>query len=206
MRRPEKKLVALTKVMSFKEETGRALVLVDIENVSGAKHSPFQNGEFWRNTLVGHAVPKDKKNDYIVGLSFFNALDAFDLPESVKVVLGDGPDAGELALIDDIDYRDLIVNYDRLVIVSGDRKFIPLAKNAKRFGLEVVLIARSNHSQKLRTESDWLINIKTNAQVYTFAKNYREETIQDQAREKLRGKAEERRERKAKNKTMKQNN
>lgn len=187
---------------SFKNETGRALVLVDIENVAGAKHSPFQSAEFWQNTLVGHAVPKDKKNDYVVGLSFFNALDAFALPEDVRIVLGDGPDAGELALIDDVDYRELIVNYDRLVIVSGDRKFIPLAKNAKRFGVEVVMVANCNYAQKLRTESDWFIRIKSNTEMYTFAEERRGADMSEVSKQSV--KSAKRRARKAREKAAKQ--
>ena len=129
----------------------RALHLIDGENVlrGPAADAPAIE-QMWR-CYRGY-VPTTPTDQYFVGGSTFFSIRAMRaLPlQGVRLLVRDGADGGEDALIESVDLDLLAARYGRLVIASADGRFAGLARAARSRGLYVHVVATSAVSTRLR--------------------------------------------------------
>lgn len=115
----------------------RALWLIDIENMVGGPNAPLEDVREVVAKLLG-GVPRTPRDQIIVGSSTFFAKRVwFEMPHNIQRVLRDGPDGGEQALIDAVDLDWVSTRFGRLVIASGDNKFVEAAMDARVHGMHV---------------------------------------------------------------------
>jgi hypothetical protein len=118
----------------------RTLHLVDIENLcAGVVTDSTVRAAWARFLLAAQVAPGDH---VVVGSGPRAALTAwFALPGSVRRVLGRGATGGEDALIDSVNAEDVALRYDRVVVGSGDHRFVPLVRRLRLLGVRVHLAA-----------------------------------------------------------------
>lgn len=118
---------------------GRMLVLVDHENlISGPSASAARSAWAWHRLKDALMITND--DSVIIGLSRYS-LRRFmtSLPlRRVQIVVGDGPDGADHALIDSVDVTKVAEQYDYVVIASGDHIFANLACELRQAGCRVV--------------------------------------------------------------------
>jgi hypothetical protein len=115
----------------------RAIWLIDIENEVGGPGAPMEVVRNVVQKLFG-GVPRTHRDHIVVGSSSFFAKRVwFEMPQNVQRVLRDGEDGGELALIETFDVEWTAQRFGRLVIASGDHKFVETAIEARIRGMHV---------------------------------------------------------------------
>ncbi|NLI19756.1 MAG: NYN domain-containing protein [Actinomycetales bacterium] len=121
----------------------RRYFLVDIENPTrGAKATPEQVATFW--AILKQQAPGIAPHDHVVVGAARSVVRkyrvAIDGPNVRWVTAANSPGAADRALLAAIDLYRVALNYDELVIVSGDHAFTDLARQAKTRGLTVHVI------------------------------------------------------------------
>jgi hypothetical protein len=119
----------------------RALHLIDAENLlAGPRIDASDFRQMWQ-TYRG-AVPTSASDQFRVGASSFFVARAFEalIDQGFQLLVRDGADGAELALLDSIDLAHVGRRFDRLVIASGDGRFEDLALQARSRGLYVHVV------------------------------------------------------------------
>jgi len=138
---------------------GRALVIIDVENLAGTGRLTPSVAEDIARAMAGPApgVPPHLR---IVGCDAGNALDVGMAFPGDRLVTGRGPDGADLALIAAVDIAHTANRFDRVVIASGDGAFTPVAAECARRGLEVVVMTgHGGLSRTLRLASHSHVSI-----------------------------------------------
>ncbi|ABL80545.1 MULTISPECIES: NYN domain-containing protein [unclassified Nocardioides] len=118
--------------------SGRAIHLIDAENLLGGPNAaPEAFIEMWR-VYRGGIVSTTSDQFVLAGSSFFfrNVLPAL-AGLGAQLLVRDGEDGAELALLDGLNLTHAADRFDRVVIASGDGMFEDLAIEARRRGLHV---------------------------------------------------------------------
>ncbi len=152
------------------KRTGKAIVLVDIENLiwdhyrGGFTHGDVRLVHDMIVARVGHLQP-----DQVIGVCHRYAQPVIDgwgngWGSHYDIRQKSGKDGADRALLDA--YRELSrkYRYDTVVIGSGDGIFFDLAQQLKEAGTRVItLYGRGNIAQKLELVSDIALNLNVPA-------------------------------------------
>lgn len=140
--------------------TGRALHLVDLENVIG---DPWATGpgvaEVYETVLT---TGRHRPGDLVVVAAnrWLLAELGFVAHTSCQLLVAHGPDGADLALLDWADPAWVAQRFDRLVVASGDGIFAEVVRTARDFGLSVDVVHGGGAlSQKLRTMDAALLSV-----------------------------------------------
>ena len=138
---------------------GRALHLVDIENLAGGPDRVDQ----WFAPAVREylAVAEPSDLDQMITAADINLWrrTAFDIPFG-RYLPGRGADGADHALLDAAPADWVARRFDRLVIGSGDHAFTDLARTVRSARVEVVVIARPNRlAGSLRRTADLVLTL-----------------------------------------------
>ena len=120
---------------------GRAFHLIDAENLLGGPNAPGSSvRHLWQVYRFG--VPSTPNDQYFWASSQRLARNAVGaLPaQGLRVLVRDGKDGADKALLDMVDLDHLVRRFRRLVIASGDGKFADVAIAARAAGLHVHLV------------------------------------------------------------------
>jgi hypothetical protein len=119
----------------------RTLVVDDIENLCGG---PDVTIEAIRDVVaIVHDAFNLRPHDHvIIGTNPALGLTAAAAIPGARLVVGRGPDGADRALLAAVDPAHVARRYQRLVIGSGDHAFVPLAREARRRGVAVTVVAR----------------------------------------------------------------
>jgi len=131
---------------------GKALILVDHENLCGGPNAPeVVVSTVWK--ALKDFLQISEYDDTIIGLSKFSgARFMTSLPlNQVSLRIGKGPDGADHALLDAVDVEHDSTRYSSVVIASGDHIFIDLANQFRSRGLLVV-----NATTSCSSSSRWL--------------------------------------------------
>lgn len=119
----------------------RAVHLVDMENLAGGSSLTAERvATIW---LAYHAYGTSvlAGDRVVIGTGPTAAPPTwYGLPQSCTRVLGHGKDGGENAIIASLDLDLIARRYGRLVIASGDNRFIAVAQRARELGMRVELV------------------------------------------------------------------
>ena len=120
---------------------GRALHLVDVENLAGGPGRV----DLWFTPAMREylAVAEPSESDQMItaaDISLWRRT-AFDVPVG-RYLPGRGPDGADHALLDAAPPEWVSNRFDRLVIGSGDHAFTALALAVRSAGVEVVVVTR----------------------------------------------------------------
>jgi hypothetical protein len=120
---------------------GRGIHLIDAENLLGGPNA--QAGairHLWE--VYRYNIPTTANDQYFWASSQRLARNAVGaLPaQGLRILVRDGRDGADDALIDIVDLEHLARRFQRLVIASGDGKFADLAIAARAAGLHVHLV------------------------------------------------------------------
>ena len=120
---------------------GRALFLVDVENIAGCG-KPSAVDVAQAADRLARAVPSSAGDHVVVGVADNGVLACGLAWPGALLVVGSGPDGADRALLAQASPHDLAARYDRVVIASGDGIFSELAARLRRLGIEVVVASR----------------------------------------------------------------
>ena len=130
---------------------GRALHLVDVENLAGGP----DRAEHWLPTALHEyrAVAGVGVDDQVIAAADVTLWrrTAFDVAPW-RYLPGYGPDGADLALLREAPPEYVAERFDRLVIGSGDHAFAPLAEAVADRGTEVVAVARPRQLSRALAE------------------------------------------------------
>lgn len=120
----------------------RTLHLVDIENLAGGPRRAAQC--FGRALREFEEAAEVAEEDQVVMAADVNLWKrtAFDV-ERGRYLVGFGRDGADRVLLQEARVDWVVERFERLVVGSGDHAFAPLARQVRRRGLEVVVVARS---------------------------------------------------------------
>lgn len=120
---------------------GRAVHLIDAENLLGGPNAPGNAiDQLW--SVYRYGIPSTPSDQYFWASSQRLARNAVGIlpAQGLRVLVRDGKDGADDALIDMVDMGHLARRYERLVIASGDGKFADVAVAARDAGLHVHLV------------------------------------------------------------------
>lgn len=128
---------------------GRTLVVDDHENLVGGPGEldddtdVIEAGAIWQ--LLSDVCSLTDWDQVVIGLSSYSAKKWMEkLPlDKVQLVIGDGPDGADKALIDAVDVNHVAHRFDSVVIASGDHIFAETAAALRRAGVQVYNITSS---------------------------------------------------------------
>lgn len=133
--------------------TGRAIHLVDIENLVGG---PRATSDEFATAWAAYASLIKEGDAVVVGaspLAFKTA--AFVLPTSVRWVVRGGRDGADLALMEEgLDLDHAARRYEWLVVGSGDRAFVGAVRGAKLRGMKVWSVSGRGITGTVAREAD----------------------------------------------------
>ena len=131
----------------------RSMWAIDAENMSLAAdlHS-LDVADIRTRISDARAIGGYEEHDQtILGVSHRNRLAAGLACPSMRLVTRSGPDGADIAIEDAIRADRCLERFARLVIVSGDAWFIPLAEDALAAGMRVTVVSmRAALSNKWR--------------------------------------------------------
>jgi hypothetical protein len=119
-------------------------VLVDHENLCGGPDaSPLVASAVWQ--ALKDVCALDRDSQVVIGLSGFAAAHWMtSLPlRQVRLVIGDGRDGADRALLDSIDRGHVARRFSNVVIASGDHIFTDLALSLRQAGVQVCNVTSS---------------------------------------------------------------
>lgn len=120
---------------------GRAVHLIDAENLLGGPNAPGDAiRHLWQ--VYRYGIPTTVNDQFFWASSQRLARNSVGvLPlQGLRVLIRDGKDGADDALLDMVDLAHLANRFDRLVIASGDGKFANIAIAARAAGLHVHLV------------------------------------------------------------------
>lgn len=120
---------------------GRAVHLIDAENLLGGPNAPGTSvRRLWE--VYRYGVPTTPNDQYFWASSQRLARNAVGMlpAQGLRVLVRDGKDGADNALLDMVDLEHLVRRFRRLVIASGDGKFADVAIAARAAGLHVHLV------------------------------------------------------------------
>lgn len=139
--------------MQSNHDTRRTFHVVDVENLLGEHHALPIGDSFapvYRRWSGANAtdllmVGADRRHAFGLRRAFPNA----------RLVLGQGADGADDALIDGVDLTAIARGHDTIVLATGDHRFAGLAHGARLTGLQVVVLSRPRSlSRLLAAEAD----------------------------------------------------
>lgn len=138
---------------------GRALVLVDIENLVGGSGARREDLEAARRFLeAGTQLQTD--DHVIVGVGPSLLLVAAEAFPGARLLLGRGESGADRALISAVHPLDVAKRFSRVVIASGDHIFTAYADSCRRAGLAVwVITGRGALSRMLAAFADFIVSM-----------------------------------------------
>lgn len=120
---------------------GRALHLLDIENLMGGAEAGERALEYASEAYRAIA-PVGVHDHVVVAANRHLVFSAAGSWPGSRVLVGDGPDGADLALISAVsDVTEVARRYDRIVIGSGDGIFHRVATEYGALGLEVGVVS-----------------------------------------------------------------
>ncbi len=123
---------------------GRALHLVDLENLAGDPDAGPARVDATIDAYLAGAVVG---NADLVAVAVNHRIyrrSCFSLDRGWEIKLASGPDAGDLALLDAAPVDWVVARFDRLVVGSGDGIFVDLVKAVRRRSVPAWVVARDD--------------------------------------------------------------
>lgn len=150
----------------------RKIVLIDLENMLFGDHqgSDPECRSDRSAEILDLAQARRPGDMLIVGCNPHLAFLAKDHFPGSKIVTGKGKDGADQALIETIDPVHTAERYSELCIVSGDHAFGTLALTARRFGMNVRVVApHAGLSTALRVYADTAVLLPESRRPLTAA-------------------------------------
>jgi hypothetical protein len=123
------------------DAAGRALHLVDIENLSGGPHrSPAEHLRAYR-AYERRAEVRPGDQIVVAACGRVMASLAFGLPDGIARHCANGDDGADAVLLGYGTAEFIADRYERLVIGSGDHAFVGLAEDAYALGMTVLVVS-----------------------------------------------------------------
>ena len=119
---------------------GRALHLVDIENLSGGPHRPLADHLAAYRSYVQRAEVGPRDHVVVAACGLVMRSLGFELPSRVLQRTANGADGADLALLGHATPEHIASRYERLVIGSGDGAFAALGRTVQALGADVVCV------------------------------------------------------------------
>jgi len=116
----------------------RRLILVDIENIIGGI-AATKDCAMWGRTIVESLVGLAPHEHVIIGSDAEGFIHVKAAWESARVVVGRGPDAADLALLDVLHHEDVASRYSEILIVSGDHIFADTVRGFADAGIPITI-------------------------------------------------------------------
>jgi alkanesulfonate monooxygenase SsuD/methylene tetrahydromethanopterin reductase-like flavin-dependent oxidoreductase (luciferase family) len=139
---------------------GRALHLVDFENLLGESHR-FADCEDIRWAVARYCKAADWQTDDLAIVATNRKLMAkvcFELPDGWQKATKEGHDGADQALLERATATFVQHRFHRLVVGSGDHVFAELAEKMRRGGGEVWVVATDGHvSERLARVASKLV-------------------------------------------------
>ena len=137
---------AFKQVQGGDYKTGRTVHLVDVENLVGNGEMDFDQAAKARDQYTG--VAGYQPGDHvIVACGHAGAPGAFFAWNGLgQMIKRSGKDGADIALVDYFYDNELWTRFDRIVIGSGDNRFLPVCTKSRNEGLEVTIVARTASS------------------------------------------------------------
>ena len=120
---------------------GRALHLVDIENLSGGPRRTLEEHVAAYRTYVRRAEVGPRDHVVVAACGLVMDSLAFHLPPGISKRKANGVDGADRALLAVDTPERIAERYERLVIGSGDHGFLGLALAAQALGVHVVILS-----------------------------------------------------------------
>ena len=138
-----------------REAVSRKIVLIDLENMLFGKHESSDDATSSQSEqILSLAEARRPGDQLIVGCNPQLAFLARELFPSAQIVTGKGKDGADLALLAVIDPHHAAHRFSELCIVSGDHAFTELAREARKAGLGVRVVApHAGLSRTLRLQA-----------------------------------------------------
>jgi hypothetical protein len=119
----------------------RAWHALDLDNLTG---KPDASANLMGMTWGGYrsGVPTTGGDHFVVACCGLSAVTAMTIlpPQGVRLVVRDGKDGAENAVLESTDWSHVAARFDRVVIGSGDHAWIPMAEYFRASGLYVHLV------------------------------------------------------------------
>lgn len=145
---------------------GRALILVDIENLAGAGRVSVA-AALNVAAAIDLFFPKSHSHHRLVGCDRGNAIAVGEAFPGARLLPGVGPDGAEIALLTAVEVLDVARRYTQVVIASGDGYFTEFAADAASLGLHVaVLTGYGGLSRRLRLAAHSHLQIEDALNLY----------------------------------------
>lgn len=120
---------------------GRAVHLIDAENLGGGPDMGIDEIRYMLHFYFQNVPATANDQFYLAGSSHFIKRAITALPDrDVRLLVRDGKDGADHALLDSIDIDHVARQFDRLVIASGDGAFEGLALEARARDLHVQVV------------------------------------------------------------------
>ena len=138
---------------------GRGLHLVDLENLAGwAVVDPAALASLARRL---HRLARVRTGDHVVVATnpaqLMASAPAFP---GARLLVGRGRDGADRALLSAAHAAEVAERYDRLVVMSGDHAFAPLAEEVRRLGRTVRVVAHGESlSARLRDAASEVVPV-----------------------------------------------
>jgi hypothetical protein len=132
----------------------RSIWAVDAENATRTADLQALDVEDIRARIVAaRTIGGYMEHDHtILGVSHRNRLAAGLACPKMRLVTRSGADGADIAIVDAIRAEGCLQRFSRLVIVSGDAWFIPLAEDALAAGMRVTVVSmHASLSNRWRT-------------------------------------------------------
>lgn len=136
---------------TFPTKTRRTLHLVDVESLLGTAN-PASGGVSAIARLYYEAAGVTAGDHVVIASSHHCAIRVWlEWDDSVRRILGSGPDGADRALLSVIEHENPAERYQRIVIGSGDGIFAEPAARLQASGAEVAVVTRaSSLSRRLK--------------------------------------------------------
>jgi hypothetical protein len=143
-------------------EQHRSLIILDVENMIGNPCPTFCDVD-WVKRELGVLIADFGSIQCIVACSHRAAKTVAFLFPSALQRWRSGPDGADDALIEEMTDLRVMARYDRVILCSGDGKFVPYVAALTRLGVHVTVISRPEClSKRLRLVAQSVVEFMPN--------------------------------------------
>lgn len=123
---------------------GRRIVLIDIENIVGGAVTTLDQAQWAKQLFENRGVVNDS-DQLIFGTCRLGAVNIGATWQSSRIVMQDGDDGADLALLNILETEDLASRYDEVLIISGDHIFTDAIAALRADGVHVTVAGWADH-------------------------------------------------------------
>ncbi|MET3860472.1 hypothetical protein ABIE38_001394 [Dietzia sp. 2505] len=127
--------------------SGRRLILIDIENISGGAIRTLAEAR-WAQRMLNSALKLGHYEQVIVGASRAGAVNTGPVWPAARLVVGSGVDGADQALLDVLHNENIVDRFEEVVLVSGDGIFADTVAALGGHGVKVTVVAHQRSLAK----------------------------------------------------------